>query len=66
VCPERSLEESRRKARRELDAFDPSTRRFLNPTPFAVGLAPRLHAERARLVGEARAIRETAQGGERP
>jgi nicotinate phosphoribosyltransferase len=66
VRPERSLEESRRKARRELDAFDPSTRRFLNPTPFAVGLAPRLHAERARLVGEARAIRETAQGGERP
>jgi len=48
-----SLEESQARAKRELDAFHPGIRRFINPHEYPVGLERGLHQLRTRLIEEA-------------
>ncbi len=49
-----SLQETAERARRQLAAFDPSVRRFLNPHSYPVGLERGAHAVRTKLVVLAR------------
>jgi nicotinate phosphoribosyltransferase len=51
-----ALSEIRRHSVAELASLDPSVRRFLNPHQYPVGLEEGLHAERMRLVVEARGL----------
>ncbi|HVR42099.1 MAG TPA: nicotinate phosphoribosyltransferase [Thermoanaerobaculia bacterium] len=50
------LEESRERTLGELDSLHPTTRRFVNPHVYPVGLARNLHELRTRLVLEARGV----------
>lgn len=54
VFDDEPLEVIRRRARSELAKVHPSTRRFLNPHEYPVGLHPRLHELRSRMIDEAR------------
>jgi len=50
------LPEAAGRARRQLAAFDPSVRRFLNPHSYPVGLERSAHAVRTKLVVLARSL----------
>ncbi|GAB2850018.1 nicotinate phosphoribosyltransferase [Hymenobacter ruber] len=52
-----TLAESRALAQREVQALDPSVRRFLNPHTFPVGLEMGLYEYRTRLILEKRPVR---------
>jgi nicotinate phosphoribosyltransferase len=63
-APVRALDgvaEARARAARELGELSPRARRFLNPQPYPVGLDPAAHAQKQRLVAEARA--SVSRGG---
>ena len=51
------------RGRRQLAAFDPSVRRFLNPHSYPVGLERSAHAVRTKLVVLARSGRDSAKEG---
>ncbi len=55
-----SLASARRRAAEQLAELSPRTRRFLNPQPHLVGLDAAVHAEKRRLIEEAR--RATGKG----
>jgi nicotinate phosphoribosyltransferase len=63
VAPSPGLGEIRDRARRQLDALHPATRRLLNPHVYPVGLERGLHERRTRLVLERRLEQPTASQG---
>jgi len=54
VYEDETLDTMRGRARRELARLHPGTRRFRNPHTYPVGLEPKLHALRSRLIDAAR------------
>jgi nicotinate phosphoribosyltransferase len=58
VCDRPALGEIRARAHDQLDALDPSVRRFLNPHIYPVGLERGLYDVRHELILQARGIRE--------
>jgi nicotinate phosphoribosyltransferase len=63
VAPSPGLEKIRDRARRQLDALHPATRRLLNPHVYPVGLERGLHERRTRLVLERRLEQPMASQG---
>ena len=54
VCDRPRIDAIRTRAQQQVAALDPSVKRFLNPHEYPVGLEQGLHAERTRLVVEAK------------